>query len=149
MLHLLRVVQEGEGRPVGGERSRRVGVGVIAATHRDLGARVAAGAFREDLFYRLNVITLRVPSLRERAQDIPLLVEHLLKKHARGKSVKVTRTAMARLMAFPWPGNVRQLEDEVRRALVLAEGVIDVGALAADRARGGAGAKAAPTHLRP
>jgi DNA-binding NtrC family response regulator len=100
---------------------------------------VAAGAFREDLLYRLNVITLRVPTLRERSEDIPLLVDHLVKKHAPGRQVKVTRAAMAKLSAFPWPGNVRQLENEVRRALVLGEGVIDVPELSAEVVRGPTG----------
>ncbi len=144
---LLRVLQDGEVRPVGGERSRKVDVRVIAATHRDLEAMVGEGRFREDLFYRLNVIALRVPPLRERAQDIPLLVEHFLKKHGGGRGVKVTRGAMGKLVGFPWPGNVRQLENEVRRALVLADGAIDVQELSADVARGG-GAKAGGSDLR-
>ena len=134
---LLRVLQDGEVRPVGGERARKVDVRVIAATHRDLEAMVAAGTFREDLLYRLNVITLRVPALRERPEDIPLLVEHMIGKHAQGRRVKVTRGAMARLMAYAWPGNVRQLENEVRRALVLSDGAIDTAELSADVARGG------------
>jgi len=113
---------------------------VIAATHRDLEAMVAAGTFREDLLYRLNVITLRVPALRERPEDIPLLVDHLVAKHAAGRKVKITRAAMAKLTTFAWPGNVRQLENEVRRALVLGDGVIDVPELSAEVARGGPGA---------
>jgi serine/threonine-protein kinase PknK len=135
---LLRVLQDGEVRAVGGERARKVDVRVIGATHRDLEAMVAAGKFREDLFYRLNVITLRVPSLRERPEDIPLLVDHFVKKHApEGRSVRVTRAALAKLTTFPWPGNVRQLENEVRRALVLGDGAIDVAELSADVVRGG------------
>jgi transcriptional regulator with GAF, ATPase, and Fis domain/tetratricopeptide (TPR) repeat protein len=145
---LLRVLQDGEVRPVGGEKSRKVDVRVIAATHRDLEAMVAKGSFREDLFYRLNVITLRVPPLRERAQDIPLLVDYFLKKHAADKGTKVTRGAMARLVGFGWPGNVRQLENEVRRALVLGDGAIDVAELSADVARGGPAGKAAGSDLR-
>jgi transcriptional regulator with GAF, ATPase, and Fis domain len=137
---LLRVLQDGEVRAVGGERARTVDVRVIGATNRDLEAMVAAGTFREDLFYRLNVITLRVPALRERPEDIPLLVDHFVRKHAPEGSVKVTRAAMAKLMAFPWPGNVRQLENEVRRALVLGDGTLDVGELSADVVRGGASA---------
>jgi DNA-binding NtrC family response regulator len=135
---LLRVLQDGEVRAVGGERVRKVDVRIIGATHRDLDAMVAAGTFREDLFYRLNVVTLRVPSLRDRGEDIPLLVSHFVEKHAGGAKVKVTRAAMAKLVAFPWPGNVRQLENEVRRALVLGEGLIDVAELSVDVARGGA-----------
>ena len=134
---LLRVLQDGEVRAVGSERSRKVDVRIVAATHRDLDAMVAEGKFREDLFYRLNVITLRVPALRDRSEDIPLLVEHCVRKHAQGKPVKVTRAAMAKLVSFPWPGNVRQLENEVRRALVLGDGSIDVGELSSDVVRGG------------
>ena len=138
---LLRVLQNGEVHAVGSDRARKVDVRVIAATHRDLEAMVAAGTFREDLFYRLNVITLRVPPLRERPEDVPLLVDHFLCKHAPGRPTRVTRGAMARLTAYPWPGNVRQLENELRRALVLGgEGVIDVPELSADVARGGPGA---------
>jgi transcriptional regulator with PAS, ATPase and Fis domain len=137
---LLRVLQDGEVRPVGGNRARSVDVRVLAATHRDLEALVAAGRFREDLFYRLNVVMLRIPALRERTDDIPLLVAHLLEKHAAGRGLKVTRAAMDRLVRFPWPGNVRQLENEIRRALVLADGRIDVAELSQDVARGGPGA---------
>ena len=138
---LLRVLQDGEVRAVGGERARKVDVRVIGATHRDLDAMVAAGKFREDLLYRLNVITLRVPPLRERPEDIPLLVDRFVEKHApAGARPKVTRAALGKLAAFPWPGNVRQLENEVRRALVLSDGVIDVAQLSADVVRGGPGA---------
>jgi transcriptional regulator with GAF, ATPase, and Fis domain len=134
---LLRVLQDGEVRAVGGERPRKVDVRVIGATHRDLDAMVAAGKFREDLFYRLNVITLRVPPLRDRPEDIPLLVQHFVRKHAPDRTVKVTRAAMVKLAGFPWPGNVRQLENELRRALVLGDGAIDVGELSPDVVRGG------------
>jgi transcriptional regulator with GAF, ATPase, and Fis domain/tetratricopeptide (TPR) repeat protein len=120
---LLRVLQEGEVRPVGGERSRRVDVRVIAATHRDLTEMVRRGTFREDLYYRLAVMVLSVPPLRERREDIPALVAHFLSK-VPGKKVEIDRKAMARLMAAPWPGNVRQLENEVMRAAVLADGII-------------------------
>ncbi len=134
---LLRVLQDGDVRAVGAERSRKVDVRVIGATHRDLEAMVADGRFREDLFYRLNVVTLRLPALRERSEDIPLLVEHLVRKHSKGATVKVARAAMAKLASFPWPGNVRQLENEVRRALVLGDGEIDVATLSDDVVRGG------------
>jgi transcriptional regulator with GAF, ATPase, and Fis domain len=156
---LLRVLQDGEVRAVGGERARKVDVRVIGATHRDLEAMVAAARFREDLLYRLNVITLRVPALRERPEDIPLLVDHFVRKHARrsddqhdkrdSANVRVTRAAMAKLMAFPWPGNVRQLENEIRRALVLGDGAIDVAELSTDVVRGGPGpARGAGLDLR-
>jgi serine/threonine-protein kinase PknK len=134
---LLRVLQDGEVRAVGGERMRKVDVRIIGATHRDLESMVAAGTFREDLFYRLNVVTLRVPALRERTEDIPLMVAHFVKKHAAGAKVTVTRAAMAKLATFAWPGNVRQLENEVRRALVMGEGTIDVAELSVDVVRGG------------
>lgn len=137
---LLRAVQDGEIRSVGGERTRRVDVRVVGATHRDLEAMVKSGAFREDLFYRLNVITVRVPPLRERPDDVPLLVAHFLEKHATGRKVKITRGALDRLVAFPWPGNVRQLENELRRALVLGGERIDEGDLSAEVARRGGGA---------
>ncbi len=123
---LLRVLEDGMVRPVGSTRSRKVDVRVIAATHRDLDAMVAAGTFREDLFYRLNVISLLVPPLRERRSDIPLLVEHLLAKHGADRGVRATDGALRVLSQFDWPGNVRQLENEVRRALLLADDVIDV-----------------------
>jgi transcriptional regulator with GAF, ATPase, and Fis domain/tetratricopeptide (TPR) repeat protein len=134
---LLRVLQNGELRPVGSERSRTVDVRVVGATHRDLEAMVAAGTFREDLFYRLNVVSIRVPPLRERREDIPLLVGHFVEKHSVGRKVKVTRAAMDRLTTYPWPGNVRQLENEVRRALVLADDRIDAGELSEEVSRGG------------
>jgi transcriptional regulator with GAF, ATPase, and Fis domain/serine/threonine protein kinase/tetratricopeptide (TPR) repeat protein len=146
---LLRVLQDGEVRPIGGDRVRRVDVRVVGATHRDLTAMVADRTFREDLFYRLNVITLRVPSLRERAGDLPVLVAHFLKKHAPDRAIKVTRAAMTKLCAFPWPGNVRQLENELRRALVLCDGVIDVAELSDDVRHGLSGpAKGGPLDLR-
>ncbi len=121
---LLRALQNGEVRPVGSETVRHVDVRVIGATHRDLNALVAAGKFREDLLYRLNVISVRVPPLRERFGDVSILVSHFLRMHVAGRRVTVDRAAMEALSAFPWPGNVRQLENEVRRALVLADDAI-------------------------
>ncbi|WP_437818804.1 sigma 54-interacting transcriptional regulator [Sorangium sp. So ce1078] len=140
---LLRVLEDGLVRPLGSERARKVDVRVIAATHRDLEALVRARAFREDLFYRLNIITIRVPPLRERATDVPLIVQHLVSKHGRGP-VRVTRGAMERLSAYGWPGNVRQLENEIRRAIVLCDGTIDREHLSLDIAQGGG---AAPREL--
>jgi DNA-binding NtrC family response regulator len=131
------VLQNGEVRPVGGEKVHQVDVRIVGATHRDLEAMVAAGTFREDLFYRLNVVSVRVPPLRERAEDIPLLVAHFVEKYGDGRRVKVTKAAMDRLAAFPWPGNVRQLENEIRRAFVLADDRIDVTELSDEVARGG------------
>ncbi|HTN91080.1 MAG TPA: sigma-54 dependent transcriptional regulator [Sorangium sp.] len=136
---LLRVLEDGLVRPLGSERARKVDVRVIAATHRDLEALVRARAFREDLLYRLNIITIRVPPLRERATDVPLIVQHLISKHSRGP-IRVTRGAMERLSAHGWPGNVRQLENEIRRALVLCDGTIDREHLSSDVAHGGGGA---------
>ena len=122
---LLRVLEDGLVRPVGSERTRKVDVRVVAATHRDLAAMVKDRSFREDLFYRLDIITVRIPPLRERPDDIPLLVHHLLELHGERGKARVTAAAMERLSAFNWPGNVRQLQNEVRRALVLSDGVVD------------------------
>lgn len=121
---LLRVLETGEVRPVGSERGRKVDVRILAATHRDLRQMVREGRFREDLFYRLDVITVPIPSLRDRRGDIPLLVSHLVAKHASGERVRVSKEAMRLLSSYPFPGNVRQLENEIRRALVLSDGVI-------------------------
>ncbi len=136
---LLRVLQDGEVRPVGSERTRKVDLRVIAATHRDLEAMVADKTFREDLYYRLNVVTLRVPPLRERPGDIALVVQHFLAKHAGGRKLRLSRAAMDRLCAFPWPGNVRQLENEIRRALVLmsSETLLEAADLSPEVQRGG------------
>jgi DNA-binding NtrC family response regulator len=117
---LLRTLQEGEIRRVGESTPIRVDVRVVAATNKDLKARVAEGKFREDLLYRLDVVHLHLPPLRERRDDIPALVDHFAGLHARG-GVRpvVTEEAMARLVAYDWPGNVRQLENVVARALAL------------------------------
>ena len=122
---LLRVLEDGIVRPVGSERVRRVDVRLVAATHRDLHAMVETGAFREDLLYRLDVIRVHVPALRERTEDIPLLVRHFIAKHAQGRNIRLSTEAHALLVAHPWPGNVRQLENEIRRALVLCEDNIE------------------------
>ncbi|MCS6798427.1 MAG: sigma 54-interacting transcriptional regulator, partial [Myxococcota bacterium] len=123
---LLRAVQSGEIRPVGSDRARRVDVRIVSATHRDLRARVAQGTFREDLFYRLAVVTVWLPPLRERPEDIPPLVAALLERHAPGRRIRVSAEAMRCLQSHPWPGNVRELENELRRALLMATDVIDV-----------------------
>ena len=121
---LLRVLQEEEVRPLGDSKSRRVDVRVLAATARDLEAEVAAGRFREDLFYRLNVVRLAVPPLRERPKDIPLLVDHFLARFrdTLGKPVRgISDEALERLVAYRWPGNVRELENVIERAIILAD----------------------------
>lgn len=136
---LLRVLQNGEVRPVGSESVRRVDVRVIGATHRDLEALVAQGKFREDLYYRLNVITVRVPPLRERPGDVALLVQSFIKRYASDRRVRVSKAALDLLSAYGWPGNVRQLENEVRRALVLADDVVLPEHLSPEVRNGGAG----------
>jgi transcriptional regulator with GAF, ATPase, and Fis domain len=147
---LLRALQDGEIRPVGSESVRRVDVRVIGATHRDLEALVREGRFREDLFYRLNVIAVRVPPLRERSGDVPLLVSHFVKVHSGERHVRVSRAALDALAAFAWPGNVRQLENEIRRALVLCDDTIQLEHLGNDvRARSaGEAARADGLNLR-
>jgi DNA-binding NtrC family response regulator len=122
---LLRVLQEQEFERVGGTDVVRVDVRVVAATNRDLEAEVKRGEFREDLFYRLNVVPLRIPSLRERKEDIPSLVECFLARYAKENHKEVTGftdEAMRRLGAYDWPGNVRELENTVERGVVLARG---------------------------
>ena len=121
---LLRVIQEGEYEPVGGNTTR-ADVRVVAATNRDLLAEVQAGRFREDLYYRLNVISVTAPPLRARREDIPLLVDHFLGLYCakNGKARLVpTRGAMDRLLDYAWPGNVRELENVIERAVVLSRG---------------------------
>jgi two-component system, NtrC family, response regulator HupR/HoxA len=123
-LRLLRVLQEGEVRRVGGAATRRVDVRVIAATNADLEADVAAGRFRRDLFYRLNVFPIPLPPLRERAEDVPALAEHFLRqacRRARRLVPAVGPEALRLLRAYPWPGNVREMENEIERAVALAE----------------------------
>src|ERR671928_1054666 len=118
---LLRVLQQGEFVPVGGHHPVRTNVRIVAASHRDLRLLVGQGGFREDLFYRLNVVPIRLPALRERVDDIPALVQHFLAR-AGGDGLPMktlTPEAMARLKAHAWPGNVRELENLVRRLAVL------------------------------
>ena len=119
---LLRVLQEGEVRPVGATASIPVDVRVVSATHRDLDAQKEAGEFREDLYYRLNVVSLKLPSLADRREDIPLLATHFLRKLAERyrKSVPtLAPDAMALLISAPWPGNVRQLLNLLEQAVAL------------------------------
>ncbi len=120
---LLRVLQEREVEPLGSEQTLQVDVRVIAATHRDLRRMVTDGAFQEDLFYRLSVIPIQIPPLRERREDIPALVDHFVAKHRQrtGKRIdEVSDDALTALQAYDWPGNVRELENTIERAVVLA-----------------------------
>ncbi len=122
---LLRVLQEHEIERVGGSAPIHVDVRMIAATNRRLEDEVAAGKVREDLFYRLNVVTIHVPALREHMEDVPLLVEHFLDKHRYGvasRAARITPEAVERLRAHHWPGNIRELENTIQRAVILAQG---------------------------
>ncbi len=123
---LLRVLQEREFERVGDSHTIRIDVRIIAATHSDLARMVAEGTFREDLFYRLNVIPVQLPALRERREDIPLLVQHFLRKlgseQVPPRAVTMSQEALRRLMSHAWPGNVRQLENIVERALAFSQG---------------------------
>jgi two-component system response regulator HydG len=128
---LLRVLEDGEVRAVGADASRKVDVRVVAATHQELETRVREGRFRQDLFYRLNVVPLRVPPLRERREDIPLLVEHFVaqsrKRNPRARLTGFTPEALAALASAPWQGNVRELENLVERlAVVTAVETVDL-----------------------
>ncbi len=124
---LLRVLERGDVRPVGGNEERSVDVRVVAATHRDLGAMVAERSFREDLFYRLNVVRIDLPPLREREGDAALLARHFLASERirmDRPDVELTPEALEALAAWRWPGNVRQLENEIRRLVALTGGKI-------------------------
>jgi len=116
---LLRALQEGEIRRVGTNEPIAVDVRVVAATNKDLTAAVKEGKFREDLFYRLDVVGIRIPPLRERREDIPLLADHFAAKHGRGEGAAITPAARDLLVAYAWPGNVRELENVIARALAL------------------------------
>ena len=122
---LLRVLQEGEFERVGGSHTISVDVRVLAATNRDLGAAVAEGTFRQDLFYRLNVFPLRMPALRERVDDIPILVKYLVNRYAEraGKSIRhINERTLDLFQAYDWPGNVRELQNVIERAVILCDG---------------------------
>ncbi|MCK9408817.1 MAG: sigma-54 dependent transcriptional regulator [Bacteriovoracaceae bacterium] len=118
---LLRFLETGEFRRVGGTTSMQVDVRIISATNKDLQQEVKAGRFREDLLYRLNVVTLRIPPLKERKEDIPLLVDHFLKKKVKAKtSKKISDDALQALLAYDWPGNVRELEHAIEGAVLMS-----------------------------
>jgi two-component system response regulator AtoC len=122
---LLRVLQEDEIRRVGENQPRKVDVRILAATIRDLAEEVRSSQFREDLFYRLNVLSVKIPPLRDRTEDIPLLVDHFLERCNQKLGTKVAGVdpaAMKMLMEYPWPGNVRELENLMERAVILCDG---------------------------
>ena len=121
---LLRVLQEREFERAGGHRSIRTNVRVIVATNRDLEAAIAAGTFREDLFYRLNVFPLEIPPLRQRREDIPMLVQYFIDRYAReaGKRIKgVSKDTLDLFLSYPWPGNIRELRNVIERSIILCD----------------------------
>ncbi len=143
---LLRVLQTGQFERVGGSETLQVDVRVVAATNRDLSARIAGQQFREDLFYRLSVVTIELPPLRARRDDIPLLADHVIRRLARKYGwphLGLSPDALARLTAYPWPGNVRELQNVLARAAILARGRLigpdDLGSLGVPAARPAAG----------
>jgi two-component system nitrogen regulation response regulator NtrX len=153
---LLRVLQEGVVTRIGGSKSIEVDVRVLAATNKDLGLEIAEGRFREDLLYRLNVVEIQVPPLRERPDDIPLLVGHFSELLAMGSGVsrkQFAEEAIRRLQQRPWPGNVRELRNAVERALILSPGKVvaaaDIDALLPRADAGGAGAASGSTSEPP
>src|SRR5207245_2565810 len=122
---LLRILQEREFERLGSNKTRHIDVRVLAATNVDLRAALEQGTFREDLYYRLNVLPMNIPALRERKEDIPFLANHFVKKHRKdlGSSVEsMSEAAIQRLMEYHWPGNVRELENVIERSMVLASG---------------------------
>ncbi len=150
---LLRVLQEGTFMPVGGTKPVRVDVRIIAASHKDLAYMVAHKQFREDLFYRVNVLKLTVPPLRDRVADIPRLAQHFINKHWKSSmqvAPRLSQGALARLVAYQWPGNIRELENEIERMLVLAGDAQELTAsMVSGRVAGIVGAaQAAPRSLR-
>jgi len=145
---LLRVLQEREIEPLGSERTERVDVRVIAATNRDLRQLVDTGRFQDDLFYRLHVIPIAVPPLRERREDIPMLVDYFVDRHAtlNGKSIDALEDGVvASLQAYHWPGNVRELENTIERAVVLTTGATITRDVITFEATAGARAAAVPS----
>jgi len=117
---LLRVLQDGEIRRVGGNKTIKVDVRIVAATNKDLHAEIAAGRFRRDLFYRLNVIPIHIPPLRERREDIPILAEAFVRKHAGDETRTLAPSALERLQRERWAGNARELENVIERSLALS-----------------------------
>jgi Nif-specific regulatory protein len=119
---LLRVLQESEFERVGGIKTIKVDVRLVAATNRDLAQEVATGGFREDLYYRLNVVPIHLPPLRERREDISVLTEHFLSKYNRqnNRKVRMTGRALQKLVSYDWPGNVRELENCIERLVIMA-----------------------------
>jgi transcriptional regulator with PAS, ATPase and Fis domain len=139
---LLRVLQEKEVRPVGSNESTHVQVRVVAATNRDLESAIQEGTFRKDLFFRLNVVSITLPPLRERRSDIPMLAQYFLDRLAEGENTKFTSAAMKLLMRYEWPGNVRELENCLCRAVTLGDRkVIDENDLSPALLRGNEGAR--------
>ncbi|MGL4194972.1 MAG: sigma 54-interacting transcriptional regulator, partial [Edwardsiella piscicida] len=152
---LLRILQEREFERVGGHQTIRVDIRIVAATNRDLQAMVREGGFRNDLFYRLNVIHLPLPPLRERRQDIALLANHFLQKFSSENQrdmIEIDPAAMSLLSAWPWPGNIRELSNVIERAVVMSTGAVifadDLPAPLHQPIGGGAGAKSAPPGER-
>jgi transcriptional regulator with GAF, ATPase, and Fis domain len=147
---LLRVLQQGEFRRVGSERTRRVDVRIVAATNRDLARMVEEGKFRQDLYFRLNVARIMLPALRERRDDIPLMVEHFLsaraKAEGRADPKPLDPAALGRLVAYRWPGNVRELENEITRAHALSGDRIGASDLSPHVAAAGEGTAVAAVH---
>jgi two-component system response regulator HydG len=123
---LLRALQEREVKPVGSTERRRIDVRIIAATNRDLDSAIKAGSFRQDLYFRLNVVQIKLPALRERKSDIPLLVTAFLEKFSNSQQTSrtISEDAMRQLIAYDWPGNVRELENAIERAVALGSGPI-------------------------
>jgi transcriptional regulator with PAS, ATPase and Fis domain len=119
----LRVLQEGTFIGVGDTKGKKVDVRILAATNKDLKELVEKGLFREDLYYRVNVITVRLPSLRERKEDIPLLIDHFLFKYTQDKGIRkrLSKKCMEKFFEYDWPGNIRELENEIERLVVLSD----------------------------
>jgi transcriptional regulator with GAF, ATPase, and Fis domain/tetratricopeptide (TPR) repeat protein len=144
---ILRVVQDGQFRRIGGKDVIKVDVRIVCATNHDMQKLLKDGRFREDLWYRLSVVTVNIPPLRDRKEDIPILVEHFLQKAIQitgGKRRTVSKQAMARLVEYNWPGNVRQLENEIYRATAMAESNIDEAMVLTQATKGSPGEAAEP-----